>query len=69
MTDKEKLNTLVLMLEEYKLESQTLENNEDFATEKFNEIERFIQENSNTVVLIPLYASTKDFLEAYDKSR
>ena len=68
MTDQEKMQAIIAMIEMYRVEVKGMvENAEDYATQSFDKLERFIQENSNTVVLIPFYRSEKDFIEAMDR--
>lgn len=70
MNNQEKMQAIMAMIEAYRVDlSEMGENAEEYATQSFDNIERFIQENSNTVVLIPFYRSEKDFIEAmYKKS-
>lgn len=65
MTNQEKMQAIIAMIKMYEIELKGMdENAEEYITQSFDNLERFIQENSNTVVLIPFYRSEKDFIEA-----
>jgi len=44
-------------------QNKSIEEIEAFAERTFNEIERFIQENSNTVVMVRYYNSYDEFIK------
>lgn len=69
MSNQDKMNEIMRMCLAYvaqqnihTAQNKPTEELETFAEETFNEIEQFIQENSNTVVMVRYYKSYQEFI-------